>query len=178
MVMCRQPAMRAPASGFECPYFSRKAIRPGISFSANMISLRPQSASDMSATLYGNRVSTCATFSSFRGTRKIPALAKIFYDRLRRARVASGPRLWPIGCWAFSWPRHGTQGRFGFSNERMHEFRRFTARRLLDAAGGIHAPRVHLANRTSDIVRLETARQHQWHALQFRTLGRDCVPVG
>ncbi len=51
MVMCRQPATWAPASGLLRPYFFRRAIRPGISFSANSISFRPQSASDMSATL-------------------------------------------------------------------------------------------------------------------------------
>ena len=50
MVMCRQPATWAPASGLLRPYFFRKAIRPGISFSANAISFRPQSANDMSAT--------------------------------------------------------------------------------------------------------------------------------
>ncbi len=51
MVMCRQPAMRAPASGLLSPYSSRSAIRPGISSSAIRISLRPQAASEMSATL-------------------------------------------------------------------------------------------------------------------------------
>ena len=51
IVMCRQPAMRAPASGFWRPYFRRRAIRPGISFSASMISLRPNSASERSLTL-------------------------------------------------------------------------------------------------------------------------------
>ena len=51
IVMCRQPAMRAPVSGLDWPYFLRRAIRPGISFSASMISLRPSSASDRSATL-------------------------------------------------------------------------------------------------------------------------------
>ena len=35
MVMCRQPAIRAPASGFDWPYFRRRAIRPGISCSAS-----------------------------------------------------------------------------------------------------------------------------------------------
>ena len=40
----RLPAIRAPESGLVLPYFSRNAIRPGISFSANIISLRPQSA--------------------------------------------------------------------------------------------------------------------------------------
>ena len=51
MVMCRQPPMRAPASGFLAPYSSRRAISPGISVSAMAISLRPHSASLISATL-------------------------------------------------------------------------------------------------------------------------------
>ncbi len=51
MVMCRQPAIRAPFSGFSLPYCSRSAIRPGISASASSISLRPQSARPMSFTL-------------------------------------------------------------------------------------------------------------------------------
>ena len=50
MVMCRQPAMRAPLSGCAAPYSSRSAIRPGISVSAMAISLRPHSASPMSLT--------------------------------------------------------------------------------------------------------------------------------
>ncbi len=56
--MAEQPQMRAPVSGLLAPYLRRKAMRPGISFSASSISLRPQSARDMSATLYGNFVST------------------------------------------------------------------------------------------------------------------------
>ena len=51
IVMCRQPAIFAPASGFDAPCFARSDISPGISFSASAISLRPQSASPMSATL-------------------------------------------------------------------------------------------------------------------------------
>uniref|UniRef100_A0A1B6GEC6 Adenosylhomocysteinase n=1 Tax=Cuerna arida TaxID=1464854 RepID=A0A1B6GEC6_9HEMI len=39
-VMCRQPAIRAPLSIFWGPYLLRRDIRPGISFSASMISLR------------------------------------------------------------------------------------------------------------------------------------------
>ena len=66
MVMCKQPAIRAPFSGFDEPYFCRSAISPGISFSASMISLRPHSAREMSATLYGSRVVTCATNISFK----------------------------------------------------------------------------------------------------------------
>ena len=51
MVMCRQPATRAPARGLRPRYSSRRAIRPGISPSAIRISLRPHSARAMSATL-------------------------------------------------------------------------------------------------------------------------------
>ncbi len=50
--------MRAPASGFWGPNSRRIAIKPGISCSAILISLRPQSASDRSATLnFGELVS-------------------------------------------------------------------------------------------------------------------------
>src|SRR4051794_35713129 len=51
MVMCSDPAIRAPARGLEAPYRSRMAIRPGISFSARVISVRPKSARLRSATL-------------------------------------------------------------------------------------------------------------------------------
>ena len=51
MVMCRQPATRAPASGLLVPYSALSAIRPGISSSAMLISFRPQPASAMSRTL-------------------------------------------------------------------------------------------------------------------------------
>ena len=50
MVMCSEPAMRAPRSGCWAPYSSRVTIRPGISVSAIAISLRPQAASEMSLT--------------------------------------------------------------------------------------------------------------------------------
>ena len=36
-VMCSEPAMRAPLSGWEAAYSSRSAIRPGISCSARRI---------------------------------------------------------------------------------------------------------------------------------------------
>ena len=51
MVMCSEPVTRTPASGFDGAYLARMDIRPGISCSAMVISLRPQSASEMSATL-------------------------------------------------------------------------------------------------------------------------------
>jgi hypothetical protein len=50
MVMCSEPAMRAPRSTRLAPNSSRVAIRPGISVSAMEISLRPHSARPMSLT--------------------------------------------------------------------------------------------------------------------------------
>jgi hypothetical protein len=51
IVMCSDPAMRAPFSGWLFANSSRIAIRPGISVSAILISLRPQAASARSATM-------------------------------------------------------------------------------------------------------------------------------
>ena len=51
MVMWREPVMRAPFSG-NLPAYSRRAIRPGISCSARVISSRPNLARLMSLTLY------------------------------------------------------------------------------------------------------------------------------
>ena len=51
IVMCNEPAMRAPARGWLSPYSARRAMSPGISSSASTISLRPNSARPMSATL-------------------------------------------------------------------------------------------------------------------------------
>ena len=51
MVICKDPAIRAPFKGFSEPYLVRKAIRPGISFCASIISFRPQSAKERSFTL-------------------------------------------------------------------------------------------------------------------------------
>src|ERR1039458_2983517 len=56
MVMCREPLMRTPWSGFSWAYLRRMAIRPGISYSATEISLRPQSAKERSATLKSTAV--------------------------------------------------------------------------------------------------------------------------
>src|SRR5262249_50632949 len=52
-VMCSEPVMRAPRSGCVRAYSARTAISPGISCSARVISLRPNSASERSATLNG-----------------------------------------------------------------------------------------------------------------------------
>ena len=51
MVMCSEPVTRTPLSGLLAACFLRIDIRPGISCSAMSSSLRPQSASEMSATL-------------------------------------------------------------------------------------------------------------------------------
>ncbi len=51
IVMCKHPAILAPANGLEAPYSSRKDIKPGISASANVISFLPHSARVMSFTL-------------------------------------------------------------------------------------------------------------------------------
>src|ERR1035438_601763 len=53
IVMCSDPVIRAPRSGCASAYSSRTAISPGISCSASLISLRPKSARDRSATLNG-----------------------------------------------------------------------------------------------------------------------------
>ncbi len=57
-VMCREPVTRAPARGWASAYSLRIAIRPGISCSARVISLRPNSARERSATLKSCRLST------------------------------------------------------------------------------------------------------------------------
>src|SRR5689334_3011594 len=54
IVMCSEPVIRAPRSGWDAANSARVAIRPGISCSASWISFRPKSASLMSATLYGS----------------------------------------------------------------------------------------------------------------------------
>merc|ERR1719274_328625 len=50
IVMWREPQMLRPANGFEGPNSARHAIRPGISCSASVNSLRPNSANPMSFT--------------------------------------------------------------------------------------------------------------------------------
>merc|ERR1719310_2433746 len=58
MVMWSEPMMRTPASGCAEPNSRRADMRPGISNSARSSSLRPKSASDMSATLKSPDAST------------------------------------------------------------------------------------------------------------------------
>ncbi len=51
MVMCSEPMILAPASGWASANSARVAMRPGISCSASWISLRPKLARERSATL-------------------------------------------------------------------------------------------------------------------------------
>lgn len=51
-VMWRHPAILAPLRIAEGPYLRRIAMRPGISFSASIISFRPNSAKEMSAVMH------------------------------------------------------------------------------------------------------------------------------
>src|SRR5262249_13175486 len=75
-VMWRQPAILAPFSGFDLPYFSRRAIRPGVSTSARSISLRP----------------SCHRFSSFTLEGSFAALAKVAVAiRVSIGSVVRGP---------------------------------------------------------------------------------------
>ncbi len=66
-VMCREPVTRAPASGWVSAYSLRIAIRPGISCSARVISLRPKAARERSATLKSCRFSTVVIASCSSG---------------------------------------------------------------------------------------------------------------
>src|SRR5215831_1449475 len=64
IVMCNEPAMRAPRSGWVGPNSSRVAIRPGISVSAMAISLRPQAASPRSLTTWSREAGLAAVFAA------------------------------------------------------------------------------------------------------------------
>src|SRR3954447_7496792 len=74
IVMCSEPVMRAPASGWASAYSLRIAMRPGISCSARVISCRPYAASDRSEAL-----------KSF-WVRVVAALMRLLYSgQLRRS---------------------------------------------------------------------------------------------
>src|ERR1700758_2631054 len=88
-VMCSDPEMRAPFSGCTSAYSRRRDIRPGISYSARSSSLRPNSASDRSATLNSTPLRTsvvselsvvviaCSSLSSVLGTQSIQAVLRL-----------------------------------------------------------------------------------------------------
>ncbi len=68
-VMWMAPAMRAAASGCDAPNSSRRAMRPGISFSARRIWWRPDSARERSATRKGRAVDVAS------GSRVMPPVS-------------------------------------------------------------------------------------------------------
>ena len=74
IVMCRQPATRAPFSGFLPLYSVRIDIRPGISFSAIEISFRPSSARLMSLTLYAGNSLRASMFAPVCGGLRVGML--------------------------------------------------------------------------------------------------------
>src|SRR5512140_2716598 len=95
MVMCSEPAMRAPLSGFFAAYSSRIAIKPGISVSAMRISLRPQSVSDRSATLQSVNVLLCGTALITRYLRlRKEFVSAVALDARDLLVAASTPRAW------------------------------------------------------------------------------------
>src|SRR5581483_2545868 len=92
MVICRQPTIRAPFSGFFSPYSFRSAMRPGISVSAMLISLRPQSASLISATLKSSAISE----GSFQRGGEIgffPGETAIAFRRAAEMAIGGGPHI-------------------------------------------------------------------------------------
>src|SRR5687768_13834023 len=76
-VMCSEPMIFAPLSGFLPLYSFRSAIRPGISCSARRISFRPNSARDMSATLYGVRPASFAEEKAVFGSAVVATVTSV-----------------------------------------------------------------------------------------------------
>src|SRR4051794_16378804 len=106
MVICSDPAMRAPLSGWRDAYSARIAISAGISDSAMAISLRPHSASARSATRKSeNFLSTTAAFmidgpllsllQKAKAPAPFPVRARLYLaepDPLRTARGRNAPQ--------------------------------------------------------------------------------------
>src|SRR3954449_2574321 len=93
IVMCSDPVMRAPARGCCAANSSRVDIRPGISCSARVISLRPKSARERSATLKSAAVAVgvlVVVVIDLRGLVARPRLAERVFEVLdcgHRGRV-------------------------------------------------------------------------------------------
>src|SRR5262245_45553019 len=112
IVMCSEPETRTPFSGFCGPYFSRQAMRPGISCSATEISLRPQSARDRSRTAKSLKVFCGLSLVDF-----LPlVLVSVGIEKLRfcdlhadlrdRRRAPDGDRIDDHAV-ALRWASHG-----------------------------------------------------------------------
>src|SRR5438876_8702931 len=89
--MCSEPVMRAPLRGCAPAYSRRIAIRPGISCSASVTSLRPKPASVRSATLKSVFVMVAVEFivsSMVTAVRSAARELRLqFVDHLYRRRV-------------------------------------------------------------------------------------------
>jgi hypothetical protein len=68
MVMCSEPAIRAPRSGLLSANSRRIAMRPGISCSARRIWCRPNSASDRSAIAKSTPLISCSLLLMKKGS--------------------------------------------------------------------------------------------------------------
>ena len=100
-VIWSEPVIRAPRRGFSVPNSARMAMRPGISCSASTISLRPNSASDRSATLKAGRFWSLVMRSPCAGLGQVVG---------RRGCGWAGPGTGPwaadrLGCRGFSAPQ-------------------------------------------------------------------------
>src|SRR6185312_6338892 len=87
MVMWSDPLTRTPASGRAPAYFLRMDIKPGISCSAMVISLRPQSAREGSATLQA----AAGAVEESRVEEAIPGILDDFRPTGRRVLRATQP---------------------------------------------------------------------------------------
>src|ERR1700691_5443459 len=92
--MCKEPAMRAPRSGCTAAYSRRIAMRPGISVSAILISLRPQSANAKSLTKKSEPTLTAAFIDdSLRGCSGSLCRFKFGRQRIRLVGTLPGELL-------------------------------------------------------------------------------------
>src|ERR1700733_9870621 len=87
--MCNDPVMRAPFKGCEAAYSLRIAMSPGISVSAILISLRPQSLSAMSLMMKSGGGLICA-FIDWVSLRVLSGRARGLYLGRQRVRFV-GP---------------------------------------------------------------------------------------
>ena len=155
MVMCRQPAMRAPASGFVAPNSARSAIRPGISSSAIEISLRPQPArlkcrgpcspswyevSGMGELLgfgalrantgaVGNRarLSHVKAWNKLRRVDEVPVTPRSFHDKSAPARTPARPPMQSYYMGGRAGVRAGADLKLTLANDENAHFLAFDA---------------------------------------------------
>lgn len=139
IVMCSEPMMRAPANGCAAPYSSRHDIRPGISTSASSMSLRPKSASDMSATLKSPEASTFFAMVAAGRAETSETVVRAGGTTIRTPRSAPGrSRARDARASRLAAPGHGAEarpcctcapGRARARADRVHPSRRAGAER-------------------------------------------------